>query len=645
MAGMDLTGVSLEELMDMEVTSVSKAPEKYFQAPAAIYVITSDDLRRTGVTTLAEALRLAPGMQVYRINTSQWAIGSRGFASGLSRYTLVMIDGRSVYSPLFAGTYWDSQDVPLEDVDRIEVIRGPGGSLWGANAVNGVINIITKKAEDTQGLLASAGGGTEERAFGGVRYGGRRGDDFHYRVYAKYADRDESFSRTGMAFDDWRSDAWGFRSDWGHAGGSDKVTLQGQVSRGQAGTRRMDFFYVSPSSRAVFSNSDSSQGYLMGRWQRSDARTGDSSLQVYIDTSKRDDSHLDQNTQTVDAEFQHSLPAFFRNTLTVGANYRYISDHISGSPTAHFVPEGRKQELKSLFFQDQIELFPELLVLTLGNKAEHNVYTGWENHPGARLAWTPSDRHTFWGAASRSVRTPSRLDRDAHIEFSPLPTVARFMPSPRYDSEKLLSYEAGYRIRPAESLFAGIDGFFNKYDDLQSLRIPPLFVEFSPPPAKLVFPFIFENKIRGKVYGGEFNTVWKASSFLRLEGIYSYIRMNLENKGGSTDGVSAPGKETSLPRHQVALRASLDLPGGVEVDPVARYVGPLRGPGVPAYWSADLRVGWAPTESWEFSIVGQNLMQKRHLESKENVKPFDLAENANEIERGVYGKVTWRWAS
>lgn len=635
---LDLLSLSLKELSELRVTSVSKTPQDWFRAPAAIHVITGEAIRRSGVTSLPEALRLAPGVHVARLSANQWAIGIRGFQDRLSRATLVMIDGRSVYTPLFAGTYWELQDVMLEDVDRIEVIRGPGGAVWGANAVNGVINIITKSAADTPGMLATAGGGSEERAFGSVRYGGRAGETTHYRVYGKYFDRDSSFAvGTIDEFDDWRMGQAGFRTDW-EPGSGQTVTVQGDAYEGRAGQRVGIATYTSPFSQILRDDTDLFGANVLGRWSRA-FESSRLTVQFYYDHTDRDDPDFREVRDTVDLDVQHTVSAGSRHTITYGAGHRLTADDTDGIPTIKaFEPDRRTLELWNVFAQDEIELVREKLDLTLGAKAEKNEYTGWEYQPSGRLSWSPTPKQNVWGAVSRAVRTPSRVDREPSIAISaspPPPSIvtARFTPNDAFESETLLAYELGYRAQPVPSFFSGVSGFYNRYDDVQSLNILPVFVETNPPPAKAVLPFIFENRMTGRIYGIEANTAWDPVPWWRLEALYSYAHLNFHPKEGSTDGVSENSLENSSPQHQAVFRSSLDLPGSVEIDPMFRYVSSVPDEDVPAYWTADLRIGWSNARrNLEVAVVGQNLLQPRHAEYGATT----------EVQRGVYGKVTWR---
>jgi iron complex outermembrane receptor protein len=641
-ADYDLTSLSLEQLLNTTVTSVSKTTEKRLQAPAAIYVITQEDIRRSGVTTLAEALRLAPGVDVARINSNQWAVGIRGFNSGLSRSTLVLIDGRSVYTPLFAGTYWDVQDTMLEDVDRIEVIRGPGGALWGANAVNGVINIITKNSHETQGSLATAGGGTEEKDFVGYRYGGKTSDDLAYRFYGKYFDRDASHSTVGDNDDGSRMGQAGFRTDW-QFDRHNSLTFQGDTYKGREDERVTDVTYTAPFAQTTEDNNTPFGGNVLGRWKHEESAHSNMALQFYYDRTDRNDPDLKAGLDTFDLDFQHSLPLGNRHALTYGTGYRVTADHVDGIPAIkNLLPADKTLNLWSAFVQDQITVVPERLNFTLGSKVEHNDYTGWEFQPNGRLAWTPTPKQTLWSSVSRAVRTPSRVDRNPDIALGavgtglppPFPAIAafRYIPNEHFRSETILAYELGYRVQPSKSFYASIDGFFNRYDHLQSINILSLRTESDPPPDKFLFPFVFENGLKARVYGGELDSVWNPLRWWRLEGTYSYLRLNEDKKGGTLDGVSETSVEGSSPRHQVMFRSSMDL-HSFEIDPMVRYVSGLPAQKTPAYWTMDLHLGWHARRHLELALVGQNLFQARHPEFGD----------ANEIQRGVYVKATQQW--
>jgi iron complex outermembrane receptor protein len=395
-----LKSLSIEQLMEIDVTSVSRRSEPVSGAAAAITVITGEDIRRSGASNLPDALRIAVGLEVAQSDGNTWAVSSRGFNTTTSNKLLVLIDGRSIYTPLFSGVFWDVQDVMLEDVDRIEIIRGPGATLWGANAVNGVINILTKSARDTQGGLVSVGGGTEDQGFASFRQGGKVGEETAYRAYGKYSYRDSlAFADGGSARDPLRRGQAGFRLDRSDAG-SGAFTLQGDAYHGLAG-------------QAVVVRADTALdgANLLGRWTRTYSENSGSDLQVYYDyTHRQIPQWFEEHRHTLDVDYQHRKPFGARQDLVWGAGYRITHDQVGNSPGVAFLPDHRTESLFSAFAQDEIRLESHLR-LTLGTKLEHNYWTGFEVQPSVRLSWVPDDRRTLWGAISRAVRTPTRSSR------------------------------------------------------------------------------------------------------------------------------------------------------------------------------------------------------------------------------------------
>jgi iron complex outermembrane receptor protein len=638
---LDPPQISLEELLTTEVVSTTKRPERLAEVPAAAYVITQEDIRRSGVTSIPEALRLAPGVHVARIDANKWAIGVRGFSSRLSRALLVLIDGRSVYSPLFAGVYWEVQDTLLEDVDRIEVIRGPGGTIWGANAVNGVINIITKRAQETQGGLLVGGGGSEEQGFGGIRYGGKIGDNLFYRVYGKAFNRDAAFHSTEPDFDDWRMGQAGFRTDW-QGGRDDTITVQGDFYIGDAGQFVLQPVLAPPSISRAEHETDLGGGNLLGRWQRVFSATADLTLQLYYDRTYRRELTFREARQTFDLDFQHRFRIPWQQEIILGLGYRVTSDDIDTVPTLSLQPGRRTDHLFSAFVQDEIRLFADQLRLILGAKFEHNDYSGFEAQPGVRLLWTPTARHSVWAAITRAVRTPSRVDQD--LAFTTLPNLAlpvpafgRVMGTATFTSEKLLTYELGYRVQPTPRLFLDVAAFYNRYTDLFSLEPGMLFVEASPPPPRLVVPFFFRNKFHGESCGVELAADWQSFDWWRVSGGYAYLQLNLSRDPDSMDVTTVGSMEGTSPHHQVFLRSFMTLPGGLEFDLVWRYVDHLPNQGISSYWNLDARLAWRPLPHLSLAVVGQNLLEPHHNEfaGENNVHTA--------VERGVYGKVVWRW--
>lgn len=635
-----LTELSLEELMNVQIVTYSKIPLKWFDTPAAIFVITQEDIRRSGVTSIPEALRMAPGVEVARINSNQWAIGIRGFTSRLSRSILVLIDGRSVYNPLFAGVYWEVQDLLLEDIERIEVIRGPGGVIWGANAVNGVINIITKHSKETQGELVTLGAGTEERGFGGVRYGGSSGENLHYRVYAKYFNRDAAFHPDGVEFDDWRMGRGGVRIDL-DVTNRDAFTLQGDYYTGKAGQRTTFGIYAPPFSQTVIRDADLSGGNLLFNWNHAQSEQTGWSLKLYYDRTSRDEANLEEDRNTFDVDFQNHFPLFNRQELTWGLGYRLISDDTNGVETVEFVPAARTDDLYTAFLQYKMAfLREEQLVVTIGSKFEHNDYSGFELQPSGRVLWKPTPSQTLWSAITRAVRTPSRLEHDLEISGVLNPatnTFGRTIGDKSFDSEEVLAYELGYRIHPMPWLIVSTTTFYNNYSNLLTLEAGTTpFTEPAPPgPDRTIFPFFWGNRMDGHTYGVEIISDWKAREWWKFNLTYTFLQIDMSAEPGA---FNPTGSEESLkgsgPHHQAGLRSLIDLPGKLEFDWFLRYVDRLPAQMVKRYYNLDVRLGWHPTQKMELSVVGQNLLDQQHAE---------FARGAVEVQRGVYGKVTVRW--
>ena len=618
--------------MDVEITSVAKKEQRVGETAAAIYVITQEDIHRSGVTSIPEALRLAPGVTVSRINSNQWAIGVRGFGTGLSRSVLVLIDGRSVYSPLFAGVFWDIQDTLLEDIDRIEVIRGPGGTVWGANAVNGVINIITKSATETQGMLATAGGGSEEKGFGSLRYGGKIGENFSYRIYGKGFSRDAQFTPHVSDFDDWQMGQGGFRTNW-DLSRQDNLTIQGDSYQGKVGQQTLVSGFTAPFSTVVDEAAGVSGMNLLARWRRSLSETSNLALQVYYDRTFRRQATFQERRNTVDFDFQHQFKITGHQELIWGLGYRYTRGDTESVPTVVISPRNRGENLFSAFVQDEVLFLDDRLHLTVGSKFEHNDYTGFEFQPSARILWNPAEHHSLWASISRAVRTPTRVDRDIAVSSAPfpaLPLFARILGNKDFESEKTLAYELGYRMQPTDRFFIDVAAFYNRYSDLQSAELGTPFME---PPGLLIFPFQFDNKFKAQVYGIELAADWRWLDWWRWRFSYSHLNLNLTKKRDSTDITTEQSTEGSSPQNQVAVTAFIDLPGNLQLDGVFRYVDSLPAQNVSRYFNLDLRLGWHATKNVELSLVGQNLLYGRHAEWS----------GGTEIQRGVYTKVIWRW--
>jgi len=643
----DLTELSLEELMNIEVTSVSKKTEKLSKAAAAIFVITQEDIHRSGVTSIPEALRLAPGIEVARVDAHTWAISARGFNDVFANKLLVLLDGRSIYTPLFSGVFWDQQDTLLEDIERIEVIRGPGATLWGANAVNGVINIITKRARDTQGGLLTAGGGHEERSFGGVRYGGKLGENAYYRVYAKYFNRDDSELPDGHAANDaWQAGQGGFRLDWSPAQ-LHTFTVQGDFYDGSIAQTFVESSLLPPFQLTVPDRFPIRGGNLLGRWSHTLSSTSEMRLQMYYDRTVRNMDIFQEDRHNFDLDFQHRFPLGGRHDIVWGLGYRLTSDDEGNTFSASLIPASRTTHLVSAFVQDEIALLPDRLYVTLGSKFEHNDFTGFEIQPSGRLLWTPNDRHTVWAAISRAVRTPSRAEADVRLNQLVLPpgtlspgaplTVAAFFGDHSMVAETLLAYELGYRVQPYERLSFDLALFYNVYNDLLTAEPRTPFLETSPSPPHLVLPFFAGNSLHGETYGAELAANWPLTEWWRLRALYSYLHVYLHTDQGSRATVS-PAAQWSSPQHQFSLRSAMDLPGHLAFDLALRYVDSLVHLQVGSYTVLDVRLGWRPLQTLELAIVSQNL-GANHIE----FIPTFLNTQPTTVRPSVYGQITWRF--
>jgi iron complex outermembrane receptor protein len=608
---LSLKSLTVEQLMDIEVTSVSKRPEKLSATASAIQVITADDIARSGASSIPEALRLASNLEVAQIDARQWAITSRGFNNVFADKMLVLIDGRTVYTPLYAGVYWDVQDTMLEDLDRIEVISGPGATQWGANAVNGVINITTKSARDTQGGLITAGGGTELSAATAVRYGGELAPGVYYRVYGKYFDRGDSLRRSGLEGDDaWRMEQGGFRVDW-EAAPDNTLTVQGDLYSGTA-------------TRAGPDDTGMNGRNLLGRWSRTLAGDSDIKLQVYYDQTHRNiPGSFTQSLDTFDVDFQHRFPLGRRHDIVWGFGYRMVDDDVVNTPANAFLPARVSHEWFNAFLQDEIALSGDRLHLTLGSKLERNDYTGYELEPSVRAAWLLPAAQTLWAAVSRAVRTPSRIDRDL---YSPATPPYRVAGGPNVVSEKLLAYELGYRVQVDPQLALSLATFYNDYRDLRSLE--PL----TPPAA---FPVVINSGLDGRSVGAELSAEWQAAAAWRLRGGYTELHVRSEPQPGLPDRIGGRNVAND-PSHQLFLRSQWDMSAKWELDATARAISRIANQSVPGYAELDLHLGWQPTAALQLSLAGQNLLHAEHAE-------FNPPGARRLIQRGVYGKATWRF--
>ena len=636
-----LAQLNLEQLGNIEVTTASKEPEEIWRTPAAIYVLTQVDIRRSGATTIPEALRLVPGVEVARIDSDHWSIGVRGFGSGFSKSVLVLIDGRSVYTPLFAGVYWDVQDTLLEDIDRIEVIRGPGGTIWGANAVNGVINIITKNAKDTHGTLVSAGGGDLDDGEVDLRQGGAIGSSFDYRFYGKAFTRGYELHPEDPHYDDWRQQRGGFRMDWSK-GSSDTFNLQGDIYQGEDGEITSVGSFSPPSQVTLAGTDFVSGGNLTGHWRHNFAGGSDLQVQAYYDRTDRHALQYGETRDTFDVDVLYHRKLGQRQDILLGTGARVSPSHFTQTiPGLNFVDNHSTDSIYSGFVQDEIQIVKQKLSLTLGTKLEDNSFNGFDIQPSARLLWTPRPRQTFWAAVTRAVRTPSRLDTDLELfEFlgdvpkSTVPVYLEVTGDPNFAPEQLLGYELGYRTLISQRFYVDFSAFYNQYDDLASYGAGTSSVHTTPL-TYLLLAEPFANGIKGTTEGFEIAPKWSPTNWLQLKGSYSYLHLSTEDKLGSKDTGTVAMYNGSSPHNGIVVQSSFNLPKRFEADLTYRYVSALPYQDVSAYSTADVRFGWHHGD-FEFSVDGQNLLQPEHGEFGKHAPAPVVG-----IRRTVSARITW----
>ncbi|PPC94078.1 MAG: TonB-dependent receptor [Methylotenera sp.] len=601
----DLIELSLEELANIQITSVSKRRESINDAAASIFVITNNDIQRSGVSSLPEALRLAPNLQVAQDSARNYAITARGFNSVFNNKLLVLIDGRTVYSPLFSGVFWDAQDVVLEDIDRIEVISGAGATLWGANAVNGVINIITKTASQTQGGLVSLSGSGEE-SYLSIRYGGALDNGGNFRVYGKHADRNDNTNpATRRSLDDgFNRDKAGFRSDWVNE--NKKLTLQGD-------------FYDGYLSQSNTNDIQISGANLLARMNTTLSNGSNLSLQGYLDyTYRKQPATFKENLTTADIEVKHDWKLSDKHNFTWGGGYRAGFDRLENDGVA-FMPASKNLNWGNVFAQDEIML-TEKLRMILGMKLEHNNYTGLEYLPNARLAWKFADNQLLWTSASRSVHAPSRIDKDFIA-----PGFISLVGGPHFGTEKAYTYEVGYRATPTNKTSISVTGFYTEYDELRTLDLDLSALELE-----------FKNKASARSHGLEMWGAWQVIDDLKLSGglVVQDVRLNTSQ----TDILQDTGFGINDASSHSLLRISYDISPNHLLDATARYMGKLRKLDVPAYTALDIRYGWKINKDLEFSIVGQNLLDSKHIEYAD---PVRTSAASPEYDRRLFAKVQW----
>ncbi len=607
-----LADYSLEQLSDIVVTSVSRQSEPLARAAASVFVIGAADIARSGATTLPEVLRLAPNLTVARVNAYDYAISTRGFVSPQANKLLVMIDGRSVYSPLFSGVFWDMQDVALDDIARIEVVSGPGGTVWGTNAVNGVINIITRSAAETQGGVARVHASADEHG-AGVRYGGQFDGGPHWRAYARRIETEAERS-DGPAPTDSRMarEKGGFRLDW--EGGEQDITLSGDVHQGRLRNGRL-------TPRATMSGAN-----LLGRIERRLPDAGLVRLQAWIDHTRRAQPGLgEQRIDTVDLEAQH-LVRFGRHGVTWGGGHRVSRDEIDGGAILRFSPAARNLRWSHLFVQDELTLTPSLRA-TAGLRVEHNVYTGSELLPNLRLAWDVDERSFLWAALSRTVRAPSRIDRDLFLMDPANPRALLIAGGAATVAETARVAELGYRAQPTPALSYSATLFYTDFERLRTLE---------PATSGAAPPYVVQSLGKGALRGVEFWASWQAARGWRLHagGVVQDVDVGRERASRDTIGLS--GLAGNDPNVTWLLRSAHDLSERLRADFSLRYVARLPQLVVPSYHELDARLAWQVRPDLELSVVGRNLLHARHAE-------FGAAGSRQLIERTVFASAVLRF--
>lgn len=649
-----VNNLSIEDLLNVEITSVSKKAQSLNDAAAAIFVISNEDIRRSGATSIPDALRLAPGLDVARINASTWAITSRGF-NGLAgaNKLQVLIDGRSVYNRSFAGVDWENQDVVLEDIDRIEVIRGPGATMWGANAVNGVINIMTKSSTQTQGGMITAGGGNFEKGFGSFRYGKKLDENTTARAYVKGFNRSSNeffpeitgYDLTNLSEkNNWNKQQGGFKLD-SKLNSRDEFTLQGDVYSSVANLSAVLPDINSLSYNTLNKATDNVAGNLLGRFQRTLSASSDFKAQFYYDANIRELGLVKDTRHTLDFDIQHRFMWLPNHEIIWGGNYKLGINHVigtQGSQSYQINPVNINDQLGSVFIQDEISWFDNRLKFSFGTKLEHNDYSGFEGQPSAHIMWAPENNQRIWAGVSRAVRTPTRADQDVRylswIEpaFSqknpyPLPGAIYYQGNKQFKSENVLTYELGYRTSFQKSLSFDITGFYSQYKNLWQMAFLPYEITSS----YIKQDMLVTNRGNSHSYGVEIASVWQMLDWWRWDVNYSWFHNQYSND------YETRGYYSVSPNQRTSLRGLINLTDTVDFDIWWRYSGKNIGTStfgmlsVPSYFSLDLRTAWRPIQNLELSITGQNLLQSNHLEYVAETAYLPTA-----IVRGVYGKIS-----
>ncbi|MGD0871682.1 MAG: TonB-dependent receptor [Bryobacteraceae bacterium] len=637
-----LSDASLEQLLQVQVTSVSKKEQKLARTAAAVFVISQEDIRRSGASTLPDVLRMAPGVNVAQINANTWAVSIRGFNSRYSDKVLVLVDGRSVYTPDWGGPYWDQLEMPLEDIDRIEVIRGPGASVWGANAVNGVINIITKSSQATQGGLGVASGGNHGGG-AGLQYGGVIPGAGTYRAYTQYSRTGDSIQANGSSGDDgwWRMHG-GFRWDWDFSP-ADTLMMEGDLFSNRESQARYQFFTPSPTDVPFAQRFDAAGGSLLSRWNHTFAGGSDTTFQAYYDTYRRTDIGQPEALRTFDLDFQHHRRAGNRHDIVWGLGFRAFESAIPAGYQIAIHPPVQTGRLFSAFFQDEIHVANNLW-LTVGAKLEHQSHADPGLEPSLRLAWTPNPRQTLWAAASQAIRQPTRAETSVDAQVSSTPAGPGFVVNafvegnPHLMPEQLRDYEAGYRLQWTNSLSLDGAAFAGFYHHLATIEpLPPLLVQ-TPSQLQMLMPFLYYNRAHAFSRGGELVLNWSAAAWWRISPSYALVDVDPRLDPNSAD-TSLAQLTRGVPESGFQLRSFLNLTRRVEWDQTFYWTTKVESAAVPHHARLDMRIGWRAGEHTEISLVGQNLVGPRFFECGANA--YQIVGTA--LERSLFGKVTWHF--
>ena len=642
----DLTSISIEDLMNIKVTSVSKTEEKLSRTAAAVFVITQAEIARSGATNIPDLLRMVPGVDVAQIDANTWAISARGLNDEFSNELLVLVDGRNVYTPTFGGVLWAQLDLPLENIERIEVIRGPGGSIWGGNAVNGVINIITKTAGETRGAMVVVGGGNQDHGFGTAEYGGVLGKSTDFRIYSKYLNQNHSPATDGAnAGDAWHSVRGGFRTD-SVLSAKDSLMFQGSMFSGREG-ETVDFLPSITSPGLVFTHSQAGQsgGFFQSVWKHTYSDRSDMTLSgSYIAYESGDVLNaFAEARKTASIDFQDHLAWGGRQDFVWGIGYQYSTSNSDGNLTVSLNPARLNTQVFSSFIQDEIAIVPDRLYLTVGAKLEHNYYTGFVAMPSARATFSLSSKNMVWAAVSKADRTPASVDTAIRANFGStpglggVPVLSSLIGNPRFKNEGLIAYEAGYRAAISNSASLDFAVYYNEYGGQQTVEPAAEFLETSPLPAHLVMPVTYANLMYGEAHGLEISANWKVTNRWTVSPSYDFERFHMHVSPASQDIQSVIETEESDPHVHARLRSHVDLWKSLAWDASAYFVDRITFQNVPSYTRLDSGLTWKWRENVSLSLVGQNLVDDRHLEFVESGNESSL------VKRSVYLRAAWKF--